>query len=308
MKPAIAVIDVHRTYKVHTEFHANPSAQNTIILVNGSLATTASFAQTVKYLGTQFNVVLFDQPYAGQSRAHNRNEHCITKEDEAAILLDLIDHYGAQYLMSFSWGGIASMLALSKRPPTLEKAIFASFSPILNEPMLDYLSRALMCLSQEDGDQVGHLINTTIGKHLPSLFKRYNHKHTSRLTAHEYRQMHAHVQQVLRMQAHCHLDRLGDIDIPLLFVNGELDEYTSAGDARLMARYITDCHFATVSDTGHFIDMEHKGAWLQTQNAMLGFLQHSASGKRFTSHPGLHAMAVRSPGCEPKMPGFSLNG
>ncbi|PZW49221.1 alpha/beta fold hydrolase [Pseudomonas sp. URMO17WK12:I2] len=292
MKPAIAVIDVHRTYKVHTEFHATPSAQKTIILVNGSLATTASFAQTVKYLGTQFNVVLFDQPYAGQSRAHNRNDHCITKEDEAAILLELIDHYRAQYLMSFSWGGIASMLALSKRPPTLEKAIFASFSPILNEPMLDYLNRALVCLSREDGDQVGHLINTTIGKHLPSLFKRYNHKHTSRLSAHEYRQMNAHVQQVLRMQAHCHLDRLGGIDIPLLFINGELDEYTSVADARLMARYINDCHFATVSNAGHFIDMEHKSAWLQTQNALLAFLQHNTTSKRFTVHTGLHAMAV----------------
>lgn len=292
MKPAIAVIDVHRTYKVHTELHANPLAQKTIILVNGSLATTASFAQTVKYLATQFNVVLFDQPYAGQSRAHNRNDHCMTKEDEAAILLDLIDHYRAQYLMSFSWGGIASMLALSLRPATLEKAVFASFSPILNEPMLDYLSRALVCLSQEDGDQVGHLINTTIGKHLPSLFKRYNHKHTSRLSAHEYRQMNAHVHQVLRMQAHCHLDRLGGIDIPLLFINGELDEYTSVADARLMARYINDCHFATVSNAGHFIDMEHKSAWLQTQNALLGFLQHNTTSKRFPVHPGLHAMAV----------------
>ncbi|WP_312230047.1 alpha/beta hydrolase [Pseudomonas sp.] len=292
MKPAIAVIDVHRTYKVHTEFHANPSAQKTIILVNGSLATTASFAQTVKYLATQFNVVLFDQPYAGQSRAHNRNDHCITKEDEAAILLELIDHYRAQYLMSFSWGGIASMLALSKRPPPLEKAIFASFSPILNEPMLDYLGRALVCLSREDGDKVGHLINTTIGKHLPSLFKRYNHKHTSRLSAHEYRQMNAHVHQVLRMQAHCHLDRLGGIDIPLLFINGELDEYTSVADARLMAHYINDCHFATVSNAGHFIDMEHKSAWLQTQNALLAFLQHHTTSKRVPVHPGLHAMAV----------------
>ncbi len=292
MKPAIAVIDVHRTYKVHTEFHANPQAQKTIILVNGSLATTASFAQTVKYLGTRFNVVLFDQPYAGQSRAHNRNDHCISKEDEAAILLDLIDHYQAQYVMSFSWGGVATMLALTKRPPTLEKAIFASFSPILNEPMLDYLGRALVCLNQEDGDKVGHLINDTIGKHLPSLFKRYNHKHTSRLSGHEYRQMNAHVQQVLRMEAHCHLDCLSDIDIPLLFINGELDEYTSVADARLMAQHINDCHFATVSNAGHFIDMEHKGAWLQTQNALLGFLQHNTTSKRFTVHPGLHAMAV----------------
>lgn len=294
MKPAIAVVDVHRTYKVHTEFHANPTAKKTVILVNGSLATTASFAQTVKYLVTQFNVVLYDQPYAGRSRPHNHNDHIISKEDEAAILLDLIEHYQAQYLMSFSWGGVGSMLALAKRPRTLEKAVFASFSPILNEPMLDYLGRALVCLNQEDGDKVGHLVNDTIGKYLPSLFKRYNHKHISSLSKHEYRQMNAHIQQVLRMEAHCHMDCLGNIDIPLLFINGEHDEYTSASDARLIAQHIHDCQFATVDNVGHFIDMEHKGAWLQTQNTLLNFLQSSAtSSKRYTAHPGLqHAMAV----------------
>lgn len=293
MKPAIAVVDVHRTYKVHTEFHANPAAKKTIILVNGSLATTASFAQTVKYLATQFNVVLYDQPYAGRSRPHNRNDHTISKEDEAAILLDLIAHYQAQYLMSFSWGGVSSMLALAKRPPVLEKAVFASFSPILNAPMLDYLGRALVYLSQEDGDKVGHLVNDTIGRYLPSLFKRYNHKHISSLSPHEYRQMNAHIQQVLRMEAHCHLECLSNIDIPLLFINGEHDEYTCVADARLMAQHINDCQFATVSNAGHFIDMEHKGAWLQTQNSLLHFLQSSASSKRYTAQPGLqHAMAV----------------
>ncbi|UCJ16459.1 alpha/beta hydrolase [Pseudomonas sp. MM211] len=294
MKPATAVVNVHGTYKVHTEFHTNPAASKTIILVNGSLSTTASFAQTVKYLGTQFNVVLFDQPYAGRSKAHNRNDHCISKEDEAAILMDLIDHYQAQYLMAFSWGGIASMLALCERPSSLEKAVFASFSPVLNAPMLGYLGRALACLNQQDSDKVGHLVNDTIGKYLPSLFKRYNHKHISSLSHHEYRQMTAHIRQVLRMQAHCHTDRLGRIDIPLLFINGEHDEYTSTTDARLFARHIHDCQFATVDNAGHFIDMEHKGAWLHTQNALLGFLQGSTAGsRRYARYPDLqHAMAV----------------
>lgn len=294
MKPATAVVDVHGTYKVHTEFHTNPAASKTIILVNGSLSTTASFAQTVKYLGTQFNVVLYDQPYAGRSKAHNRNDHCISKEDEAAILLDLIDYYQAQYLMAFSWGGIASMLALCERPASLEKAVFASFSPVLNAPMLGYLGRAMACLNQQDSDKVGHLVNDTIGKYLPSLFKRYNHKHISSLSHHEYRQMTAHIRQVLHMQAHCRTDRLGSIDIPLLFINGEHDEYTSTTDARLFAQHIHDCQFATVDNAGHFIDMEHKGAWLQTQNALLGFLQGStASSRRYARYPDLqHAMAV----------------
>ncbi|SDJ03583.1 Pimeloyl-ACP methyl ester carboxylesterase [Pseudomonas flavescens] len=294
MKPATAIIDTKRGYKVYTEFHINPVARKTIVLVNGSLSTTASFAQTVKYLGTRFNVVLYDQPYAGHSRPHNRNDHCISKEDEAAILLELIDHYQAHYLMAFSWGGIASMLALSERPVSLKKAIFASFSPILNTPMLDYLNRALVCLSQQDGDKVGHLVNDTIGKYLPSLFKRYNHRHISSLSGHEYRQMIAHIHQVLRMQAHCHMNRLSSIDIPLLFINGEHDEYTSATDASLIARYIRDCQFAKVDNAGHFIDMEHKAAWRQSQNALLGFLHgDTAAGRRPISPlSARHAMAV----------------
>ena len=99
MKPATAVVDIHRTFKVHTEFYANPSARKTIILINGSLATTAAFAQTIKYLQPQFNVVLYDQPYAGQSKPHNHHHQPITKEDEASILLELIEQFRAHHLM-----------------------------------------------------------------------------------------------------------------------------------------------------------------------------------------------------------------
>ena len=181
MKPAIAVVDIHRTFKVHTEFYANPSARKTIILVNGSLATTAAFAQTLKYLRPQFNVVLYDQPYAGQSKPHNSHSRPISKEDEATILLELIEQFQVDYLLSFSWGGVAAMLALAQRPARIEKAVITSFSPLLNEPMLDYLEKGMTYLQATDGEQVGQLVNSTIGKYLPSLFKRYNQRHISSL-------------------------------------------------------------------------------------------------------------------------------
>ena len=61
------------------------------LLVLLALATTAAFAQTVRYLQPHFNVVLFDEPYAGQSKQYNSNRRPITKEQEASILLELID-------------------------------------------------------------------------------------------------------------------------------------------------------------------------------------------------------------------------
>ncbi|MFP6848734.1 MAG: alpha/beta hydrolase [Pseudomonas sp.] len=273
MKPAIAVVDIHRTFKVHTEFYANPSARKTIILVNGSLATTAAFAQTLKYLRPQFNVVLYDQPYAGQSKPHNNHTRPISKEDEATILLELIEQFQADYLLSFSWGGVAAMLALAQRPERIEKAVITSFSPLLNEPMLDYLEKGMTHLQAIDGENVGLLVNSTIGKYLPSLFKRYNQRHISTLDSHEYLQMHAHINQVVHMDNHCQMDCLTAIDIPLLFINGEHDEYTSPTDVRLFAKYLGDCQFATINNAGHFLDMEHKSAWLQSQAALLNFLQ-----------------------------------
>nr|WP_298143042.1 alpha/beta hydrolase [uncultured Pseudomonas sp.] len=273
MKPAIAVIDINRTYKVHTEFYANPAAHKTIILVNGSLATTASFAQTLRYLHPHFNVVLYDQPYAGQSKPHNSHNRPISKEDEAQILLKLIEHFQAKHLLSFSWGGVAAMLALAQRPALIEKAVISSFSPLLNRPMLDYLDSALTHLHALDGDSAGHLINSTIGQYLPSLFKRYNHRHISTLDAHEYRQMHSHISQVMHLDTHCQMECLSSIDVPLLFVNGEHDAYTTPEDTRLFADHIEHCQFATIKNAGHFLDMEHKNAWLQSRAAVLGFLQ-----------------------------------
>lgn len=294
MKPAIAVVDIHRTFKVHTEFYANPSARKTIILINGSLATTAAFAQTIKYLQPQFNVVLYDQPYAGQSKPHNSHSRPISKEDEAAILLELIEVFQVDYLLSFSWGGVAAMLALAQRPARIEKAVITSFSPLLNAPMLDYLEKGMTYLHAIDGENVGQLVNSTIGKYLPSLFKRYNQRHISSLDSHEYLQMHAHINQVVHMDNHCQMECLAAIDIPLLFINGEHDEYTSPDDVRVFAEYLSDCQFATINNAGHFLDMEHKKAWLQSQAVMLNFLQapartHSSYRPQHDQH---HAIAV----------------
>lgn len=291
MRPETAVVHVHN-HNVHTELYSCPAARKTIILVNGSLATTASFAQTVKYLQQQYNVVLYDQPYAGRSKAHNSHHQPITKEDEAQILLGLIEHFRVNYLMSFSWGGVAALLALAHQPERIEKAVICSFSPLLNEAMLDYLGKGIHYLQSCDRENVGRLVNDTIGKHLPSLFKRYNHRHISSLDEHEYRQMHAHIHKVMGLDSHCQLDCLAGVETPMLFVNGDRDEYTAADDARLFSRYVNDCQFVTIENAGHFLDMEHKNACLQMQRALLGFLQGSSRTREPRHFTEAQAMAM----------------
>ena len=141
MTPEIAVLDIQGQYRIHTELYRSETAQSTIILVNGSMATTASFAKTLKNLHPALNVVLYDQPYAGQSKQHNRHQTLLTNELEAQVLLELIEHFEARFLLSFSWGGLVALTALANTPRRIEKAVISSFSPRVNHAMYDYLER-----------------------------------------------------------------------------------------------------------------------------------------------------------------------
>jgi pimeloyl-ACP methyl ester carboxylesterase len=296
MRPEIAVLDLQGQYRVYTEFYRAEAATKTIILVNGSLATTASFAQTVRNLHPQFNVVLFDQPYAGKSKAHNANARSLTKEQEGEILVELIDHFAAEQVMSFSWGGACALLALSQRPRTLERAVISSFSPIINVHMNDYLTRGIEYLGACERYKVGDLINETIGKHLPSLFKRFNYKHISTLAEHEYAQMHFNVSEVLQSNLGGALQAASNINVPVLFMNGEWDEYTTPLDARLFAAHIPQTHFVTIQSAGHFLDMEHKAACRDSRQALIDFLSNTPTEKRVRFHPhpaqDQHAFAI----------------
>ncbi len=294
MRPEIAVLDIQGQYRVYTEFYRSQEAEKTIILINGSLATTASFAQAVRNLHPQFNVVLYDQPYAGKSKPHNHNERLLTKETEGQILLELIDHFGADQVMSFSWGGACTLMALAQKPRRIERAVVSSFSPIINEPMRDYLERGSKFLSECDRYQVGNLVNDTIGKYLPPLFKRFNYRHVSSLDNHEYAQMHYHIHQVLNHDLEKALNAAKAIDIPVLFINGEWDEYTTIADARQFSRHVRNSHFSEIGSAGHFLDMENKSACRDTRDALLSFLKPAQREQR-TRYPhvqGQHAVAI----------------
>ena len=273
MRPEIAVLDIQGQFRVYTECYRSDVAEKTIVLVNGSMATTASFAQTVRNLHPQFNVVLYDQPYAGKSKPHNPNDTPLSREMEGQILLELIDHFQAEHVMSFSWGGAPTLVALSHRPKRIEKAVISSFSPVINEPMRDYLMRGIQHLGEHNRYEMGHLVNNTIGKHLPSLFKRFNYRHVSSLDLHEYDQMHYHISQVLEIDPGNYLTAAKNINVPVLFMNGAWDEYTAAIDAVHFGKYVKDCSFSVIDAAGHFLDMEHKAACRDSKRALLSFLQ-----------------------------------
>ena len=261
MKPEASVLNVFGKHNIYVEHYKKDEAAKTVILVNGAFATTSSFNQTIRYLRDKVNIVLFDLPYAGRSEEHNSGRAVLSKEDEVEILLHLIDRFQVNYLMSVSWGGVSSLLSLARRPPSIEKAIIASFSPIINSAMHDYMSGARNFLMTGDPESAAQLLNNTVGRYLSGLVKSHNLQYLLSSVSGNEEQIIFHIDQIFELDKKQYMNQFSSIEIPVLFLNGQLDQYTTPEDARTLAQYIPLSEFAVVKDAGHFLDLESRQLW-----------------------------------------------
>lgn len=232
------VVPLPNGLKVYVERNVFDPAFDTAMLVNGALATTASFGQTVQYLGERMNTICFDLPYAGQSRQHNPGCFILTKDDEAAILQYLVEHFAPAYLVSVSWGGVASLFALARGCPSVRRAAICSFSPFLNDAMVDYVTRARDHIAAGENLKAAQLLNDTVGRYLPRIMKLYNYRYLTRLPRDEQDQVAFHVDQILSLQPERYFSEFANIGCELLFLNGERDEYTTPADVRQLGAHV----------------------------------------------------------------------
>jgi rhamnosyltransferase subunit A len=255
------LVTVSGKYAVHCEYHKKEGANKTTIMVNGALATTTSFSQSIRNLKDHANIVLFDLPFAGRSREHNTTAHgLLHKDDEVEILLNLIDHFKVNFVISASWGGVSTLLSLARRPSTVEKAVVFSFSPIINDAMHNYMSGARRFLCDQDIQSGAQLLNSTVGKYLPRLLKAHNYQYLLSMVPGNEEQIMFHIDQIFALDQSNYVDDFAAIDVPVLFINGALDEYTTAEDVRSLAKHIRYSQFAVIPEAGHFLDLESSQA------------------------------------------------
>ena len=161
-------------------------------------------------------------------------------------------------MASISWGGLAALQAVATRPPSVKSAAIGSFSPRLNSKMLAYVSGAEAHIVNGDPDAAASLLNDTVGKFLPRLLKVHNHRYVRELLATQPGQVLFHIRQMRTLAVADYLEMMRRIEVPVLFLNGELDEYTTASDIRSLRAYVDKASFLTVPDTGHFLDLENR--------------------------------------------------
>lgn len=258
MKPDSFFVSLPGPYTIYVEYFPCESGETdqTIILVNGAYATTDSFTRHVRYLRKVMNVVGYDAPFAGQSQARNPAGRIVPAQDEAEILLGLIERVKATAVLSMSWGGVTTLLALAQRPAGVERAVVASFSPVINEPMRAYMSGVLELLARGDCRGAAELVNNTIGSRLPARIRAINERYLAAKMEGREEQLAFHVRQAFEMDAAEYAGRFSAIDIPVLFLNGSLDEYTTSADVRGLSTVISRAEFLQIEGVAHFMDLE----------------------------------------------------
>ncbi|MFI8418137.1 alpha/beta fold hydrolase [Serratia sp. NPDC078593] len=259
MKPETDIIRVGE-WNIYVERYIYPGITESVICVNGSFSTTLSFRNCVKSLKNSMNVILFDLPFIGKSRPHNQLSRLLPKSEEVTILNHLIERYQPTSILSLSWGGVATLMALSTRPCSIRKAIVASFSTRITPAMRSFIASAKTLLDEGKNNEIATLLNNELGKYLPGLLRQVNHEHIKNLDQEAYRQASFHIEQISALCHEDYLDIFHNIETPIMFINGERDEYTTPEDIRNIENDIQNCEFITVPETGHFLDMESRSA------------------------------------------------
>src|SRR5260370_30138981 len=118
------------------------------------------------------------------------------------------------------------------------------------------MTNARRFLCDQDIPAGAHLLNSTVGKYLPRLLKAHNHQYLLSMIEGNEQQIIFHIDQIFELDQSQYIDRFAAINVPVLFINGERDEYTTTEDVRSLAQHIRHSEFAVIPDAGHFLDLE----------------------------------------------------
>ncbi len=296
MKTENLVVQLSSGLRIHVERHlVNPDFE-TIVLVNGALATTASFGVTLRYVTERYNAICYDLPHAGQSRALNAgHEGLLTVQDEADILVEVIDCFQATLLASVSWGGVSALLALGSGQTRIRRAAICSFSPVVNDAMRDYALGARQLVIANQYGEAAKLLNDTVGKYLPRLIWLQNYRYLARLPKGPFgAQIVFHIDQVLGLDREKYIDVFRHIECPVLFVNGDQDEYTTPADVLELGNYIRQARFSVLPGCGHFIDLEGKEQRELLRGETLQFFAEESFGRETVAREGMAGSTLRA--------------
>ena len=262
------------TGTIHEEVHASAHGRvsvrllerasptrGRILFVNGAFATMSGNRWAEREL-VNHDILSFDYPAMGASRSHNDAVRPLSKEDEAEILVELVERYRPAFLFSVSWGGMAALLALSGQPAPIRRAVVGSFSARVTERLAALSARGIAAAERGDMAEAADVLLAGLGTTFPAKVQRAYRDYFAAFDAEQIAYGIAQMRTIVTLdptrgeEGASFRAALGRIEVPVLFVNGALDEHTPPHSILPMEAMVRRCGFAEIPDAGHFIPLD----------------------------------------------------
>lgn len=260
--------------ELYYETHGWDSDADVLILSNGVLMSTASWAYQVPALSRRYRLLLYD------ARGMWRSDHPAgpyTMDLHASDLAELLEAVGVEtaHIAGISYGGEVSLqFALSY--PERTRSLFVASAVSEVGPLVRTTIEAWIAAAEAENPELLHRLVVATGfserwaaAHLEEIAQA-----RSRYAALDFRAVAELCRCFLRLDLTGELHR---IRAPTLVLVGEEDILKPRGYAATIAREIPGAQFLMVPEAGHALCLERPAEF---NTALLGFLAQHARGDR----------------------------
>ncbi|MDD5368370.1 MAG: alpha/beta hydrolase [Anaerolineaceae bacterium] len=264
--PRVQVNGVQMYYEWH-----GPEQAPVLVLVNGVLMNTASWALQVPALSRTYRVLLYDCRGQGQSDHPAGAYSMVQHTEDLAGLLDVLGASPA-HIAGISYGGEIALL-LGIQAPRLARSLFISSAVSEVRPHLAGIIESWIAAAKCRDGELLFRCSVTDNFSEPWLIA---HPQLAEQSIPRYRQLDFDAVMAL-CEAFLGMDCTRDlpkINLPTMVVVGELDTLKPLNPySRLIASQVPNAQLLILGGTGHACCLEKPQAW---NAALLGFLAQTA--------------------------------
>jgi 3-oxoadipate enol-lactonase len=264
--PHIAANGIQIYYELH-----GPEEAEVLVLSNGVLMSTASWAMQLPDLAKRFRVLTYDCRGMWQSE-HPAGPYSMEQHaDDLAALLDALAIPSA-HIAGISYGGELSLQFALKYPTRTRSLIVSSSVSEVDAPMRERVQPWVEATQQHDPQR---LFEVTAPLNFTPAWAE---AHRPLLEAAQKRYAALDFDAFLRLlECFLHLQvtaELAGIQAPTLVLVGEQDILKPRSYAEQIARSIPCAELAVIPNAGHAANWEHPGLW---NTLVLGFATKHAA-------------------------------
>lgn len=233
-----------------------------IICLNGVQQSMAMWHTFILRYAPHYRIVLFDFPNQGKGKVVS-GPTFVTLDEQVDILREVIKATGTHKsvtICSASWGGIVALAFASRYHNEVKQLCLASLGTKANDKMAETIKRGSQ-IDPDDRQKMADILIESFGQNLPENIKGKIVSQFHAMSQENLRAFYEHGLFVVSTKKLGDLIKLSLITAKTFLIHGEKDTIIDLEDVKFLSSQINQCEVKIVKGAGHFLHMEHDGAF-----------------------------------------------